>query len=234
MYVAPYSPRRRHVPEFSSKTTLLDLGAEDGVAPRQARHMVRDHFAATVQATGQSEPRVLTATFTRCSTPNCGKWACTDGFCRNCPKEAKIVSPQAKPRGDEAPTVVPQCVCAPLRAAKLEWEGWPQADRDECLLCLPADRMKLLTTERSNEGGDPDDGLVWHDMRSAYECACGAQYTELQHMSGASAHIRVHSVCVHGIAYALVMLTCVHNACRHDRPARGRDVGVDLHEGRLC
>ena len=217
-----------------SRKKRPSLEQKNGVARRQARHMVRDHFAATVQATGQSEPRVLTATFTRCSTPNCGKWACTDGFCRNCPKEAKIVSPQAMPRGDEAPTVVPQCVCAPLRAAKLEWEGWPQADRDECLLCLPADRMKLLTTERSNEGGDPDDGLVWHDMRSAYECACGAQYTELQHMSGASAHIRVHSVCVHGIAYALVMLTCVHNACRHDRPARGRDVGVDLHEGRLC
>ena len=147
--------------------------------------MVRDHFAA-VQPTAQPEPRVLTATFSSCATPGCGKWACTDGFCRNCPKEAaKIVSPRAKPKAEDAPeVVVSQCVCAPLRAAKLEWEGWPQAERDECLLCLPADRMKQLTTARSNEGGDPDDGLVWHDTSSTYECACGAQYSEVQHLSG--------------------------------------------------
>ena len=208
-------PKLAFLPSFlpcKSSQSSRQTTIEDGGAQREAHHMVRDHFAATVQTTGQSEPRVLTASFTRCSTPNCGKWACTDGFCRNCPKEAKIVSPEFCPMTplgfatldqDEAPTaVVPQCVCSPLRAAKLAWEGWPQADRDECLLCLPADSMKLLTTERSNEGGDPDDGVVWHDLRSTYECACGAQYTELQHMSGASAHIRVQSVCVHGIAYA--------------------------------
>ena len=153
-------------------------------SPTERIRMVRDHFAPTAP---EPEPRVLTATFTSCSAPNCGKWACTDGFCRTCPEaeQAQILTPRAKPKGDEAPTVVPQCVCAPLRAAKLEWESWSQAERDECLLCLPADRMKLLTAERSNEGADPDDGLAWHDLRSTYECACGAQYTERQHMSGA-------------------------------------------------
>lgn len=166
-----------------------------------ASPMVRDDVPGTVQAAGQPEPRVLTATFTSCSTPNCGKWACTDGFCRDCHEQAEIVgtphalpieAPHVDPKAESPKTVarkrivVPQCVCAQLRAAKLEWEGWPQVEKDECLLCLPADRMKLLSAERSNEGGDPDNGLVWHDSRSIYECPCGAQYTERQHMKGAA------------------------------------------------
>ena len=166
-----------------------------------ASPMVRDDVPGTVQAAGQPEPLVLTATFTSCSTPNCGKWACTDGFCRDCHEQAEIVgtphaeattdrlpieAPHVDPKAESPTTVVPQCVCAQLRAAKLEWEGWPQVEKDECLLCLPADRMKLLSAERSNEGGDPDNGLVWHDSRSIYECPCGAQYTERQHMKGAA------------------------------------------------